>query len=85
MGINSLLAPITKPPSNELRTVRGRGTDTTYQVLVLTNKLEGVPYYRYQVYLDGVLVLELISNPGNDDIADAIVRHRSANHERRTK
>lgn len=73
IGTNSVLEPYTTPPVMERRTVQRNGTQ--YEVVVTASRLSDAPYYLYAVSHNGAVVLRLISNPGQDDIVDAIVRY----------
>lgn len=75
MSFNSILHPYAPPLLLEKRVVRRNSDEGGIEVIVTTSKLPGAPYYLYSVTHNGALVLQLISNPGSNDIIDAIVRH----------
>lgn len=75
-GLNSsVLDPAMKPPALAYRVVTAAHNGRPYRVKVTTEKCKGSPYHVYSVFYKDVCVLQLISNPGNDDIVDAIARH----------
>lgn len=74
---SEVLKPYVPPKHSEVRTVRSRG-GTLYQVNVRTEKLLRAPWYKFSVHFNGEVILELISNPGVDDILQAITKHQAA-------
>lgn len=69
-GTLSVLSPAIKPPTRELRTVKLK-SGKTIAVEVTTRRLPGAPYYEYSCRCEGVLILQLISNPSIYDLVFA--------------
>lgn len=79
LGMNSTLAPFIPPAKSELRIVVLR-SGARVEVEIHTHKLQRSASYLYSAYLAADKyrrepILQWVSNPGNEDLVEAISRH----------
>jgi len=75
MGYNSMLDPFEPPPANRMRTVQSKSGPELLVFNIRTYKLLRSPNYLYSAYLQGndqEPLLQWISNPGDDDLLEAL-------------